>query len=375
MLETGAGLTEVAAVGTEAGRPWHPGSNLLIHGENLAVLRTLRPRYAGQVRLIYVDPPYNTGARYPHYSDRKAPADWLSQLEERIALLREFLRPDGSLWLQLDDRQQAQARLLLDRLFGPGCHAGTVVWRRRKSQANLSRSIAMIHDYILVYTRTPGRPAFNRIRPEVDGIGPFRNPDNDPRGPWATAPCSNRGGRVYPITTPTGRVHLDQWRFTPATYQRLLAQGRIVFPRGGNGKPRYKIYARERPGVIPSSWWDDCGSTQEARREMAALFGDRYAFATPKPEALLARILEIGTGPGDLVLDPFAGTGTTGAVAQKMGRRWLLIEQGDQARSHAFPRLCRVVAGDDPGGVSRRYGWAGGGGFRFLRHLGSEDRA
>lgn len=361
------GLAEIKAYGTEQDRQWHPGANLLIHGENLRTLQAIFPHYAGQVKLIYVDPPYNTGARYPDYPDRMEREHWLAEFRQRLVLLRRLLAPGGSIWVQLDDHQHAYARVLMDEIFGSAAHVATVVWRRRRSQANLAASLSMIHDYILIYAQTPGPLRFNRIQPAIDGIGPFRNPDNDPRGPWATAPCSNRGGSVYPITTPTGRVHVDEWRFSQDTFRSLLADGRIVFPRGGNGKPRYKIFAAERRGVIPNSWWDDCGSTQDAKREMAALFGDRYAFATPKPEALLARILEIGTSPGDLVLDPFAGTGTTGAVAHKMGRRWILIEQGSQIETHALPRLCQVVAGTDRGGVSRRYGWQGGGGFRFFR--------
>jgi len=346
--------------------------NMLIKGDNLLALRTLVEEFKNReekdkVKCIYIDPPFNTGNAFEHYDDNLEHSQWLTMMRDRLALLRHLLREDGVLFLHLDDMEQAYARILLDEIFGrPNC-IGTIIWKRRKSQANLARGISVIHDYIIVYCKDINRVRMNRMRPKQWGLGNFSNPDNDPRGPWSTGPCTNRGGNVYEITTPSGKKYTDEWRFTPETYAKLLKDNRIYFPNGGRGKPRYKIFLleKEKAGVIPSSWWDDCGSTQDAKRHLEEIFKDRYIFDTPKPEELLRRILEISTKPGDLVLDSFLGSGTTITTAHKMRRRWIGIEIGNHADTICIPRINHVISGKDMGGISKIVNWKGGGGFRY----------
>lgn len=340
--------------------------NMLIHGDNLLALKALEQDFTGGIKCIYIDPPFNTGQAFEKYDDGVEHSIWLSLMKNRLEILQKLLAKDGTIWVELDETEHAYCKVMMDEIFQRNNYLGTIVYRRRMSQANLSSSISVIHNFILVYAKSKDAFSLNKLKLDIDGIGDFKNPDGDHRGPYATAPCSNKGGAVYEIVTPTGKRYSDEWRFKIDTYNVLLKDNRITFPKGGDGKPRYKIFKSERSGVIPSSWWDDKEfATQNAKQEMERIFLDRNAFDTPKPEALLKRIVEIASNYGDWVLDSFLGSGTTAAVAHKMGRKWIGIEFGDHANTHCLPRLKKVVQGKDGLALSDALGWKGGGGFKF----------
>lgn len=340
--------------------------NMLIYGDNLLALKALEQDFAEKIKCIYIDPPFNTGQAFEKYDDGLEHSIWLSLMSKRIEILRNLLSKDGTIWVELDEIEHAYCKVMMDEIFNRNNYLGTIVYRRRMSQANLSSSISVIHNFILVYSKSKEGFQLNRINPESSGIGDFKNPDNDKRGSYATAPCSNKGGAVYEIVTPTGKKYKDEWRFKIETYESLLADNRIVFPRNGDGKPRYKIFKSERKGVIPSSWWDEkTFATQNARNEMKELFGKRTAFDTPKPESLLKRILEIASSENDFVLDSFLGSGTTAAVAHKMNRKWIGVELGEHCDTHCIPRLKKVVNGKDKGGITGEVNWKSGGGFKY----------
>ncbi|NCU27447.1 site-specific DNA-methyltransferase, partial [Candidatus Nomurabacteria bacterium] len=309
--------------------------NKLIFGDNLLALRALEQEYTGKVKCIYIDPPFNTGKAFERYDDSVEHSVWLNLIYQRLIILRSLLDNNGIIWVELDENEHAYCKVMLDEIMGRANYIATVVYRRRMSQANLSSSISVIHNFLLVYAKDKSKVSFNKVMSVAEGIGEYKNPDNDPRGPYATAPCSNKGGSRYPITTPSGIVHEDEWRFKQETYDSLFDDKRIFFPNNGKGKPRYKIFQNERNGVIPSSWWDEKElSTQNANKESEDMFDKVQKFDTPKPEYLIWKILSISSNQGDIVLDSFAGSGTTGAVAHKMGRKWIMVELGEHCHSH-----------------------------------------
>jgi adenine-specific DNA-methyltransferase len=278
--------------------------------------------------------------------------------------------------LHLDDSEVHRARSVLDEVFGANAFVTTIVWQKRTSRENRP-AFSSAHDYILVYSPIGGiewKAYRNRLTRRPGG---YANPDNDLNGPWASIPFTAKGHRknqMYPVTTPTGVVYTPPfknrcWGATEPEYRRFLAEGRVYFPNGGNGKPRVKQYEFEDEGVVPDTWWTaaDCSTNDDAKRHVHELFPDQPEFATPKPEQLLQRIIHIATNPGDVVLDCFLGSGTTAAVAHKMDRRWIGIEvSADTIERYALPRLRKVVAADDPGGISDTMGWEGSGSFRVL---------
>ena len=342
--------------------------NMLIFGDNLLALKALETEYTGKVKCIYLDPPFNTGHAFSQYDDNIEHSIWLTLMYNRLLILSKLLSIEGTLWVELDECEHAYCKVMLDEIMGRDNYLATIVYRRRMSQANLSSSISVIHNYILVYAKDIRNSKLNRIITNTSGIGEYKNPDNDPRGNYASAPCSNKGGAIYSIATPSGIMYTDEWRFKEETYLELLKDNRIYFPNNGKGKPRYKIFESERIGVIPSSWWDEKEfATQNANKESKDLFGIVDKFDTPKPEALLERIISIASNPGDIVLDSFAGSGTTGAVAHKMRRKWIMVELGEHCHTHIIPRMKKVIDGTDQGGISKDVNWKGGGGFRYYR--------
>jgi adenine-specific DNA-methyltransferase len=351
--------------------------NRLVFGDNLLALKALEQEFAGKVKCVYIDPPYNTGAAFAHFDDGVEHSLWLSLMRDRLDLLTRLLTREGSIWVSIDDSEMPYLRALLDELLGRHNFVASNVWQKRYSREN-REAIGDVHEYVVVYALD--REVFKAVRNRVpfgeDQAAVYRNPNNDPRGRWRGIPMTAQGYRpnqMYPITTPSGVVHRPPegrcWSTTEDNYQRLLAEGRIYFGRSGDSQPSVIRYLSEVKGVVPWTWWphEECGHTDEAKKEMHELFGRADAFDTPKPERLLQRILHIATNPGDLVLDSFAGSGTTGAVAHKLGRRWLMIEQGEHCHTHIIPRLRKVIDGQDPGGVTDTTGWKGGGGFRYFR--------
>ena len=344
--------------------------NMLIHGDNLLALKSLEQDYAGKIKCIYIDPPYNTGSAFEHYDDNLEHSTWLSLMKPRLELLRNLLAEDGSIWITLDDNEGFHFKLLADEVYGKSNFISTIVWNSRKSKQN-DTLISLSHNYIFVYAKNKDKVCVNRM--PIDDTK-FSNPDNDPRGAWVADPFDApqiRANLEYPIVNPnTGETYLPprgrHWRTTQEEYYKLLNDNRIVFGKTGNSKPQQKrfLYEAQSKGVVSGTWWDDVGTATEATKEIQKLFIKGNLFATPKPERLIERVLTLATNPGDLVLDSFLGSGTTAAVAHKMGRRWIGIELGEHAYTHCYPRMKAVCDGEQ-GGISKTVKWKGGGGFKF----------
>ncbi len=357
--------------------------NMLIEGDNLDALKALLPYYAGQVKCIFIDPPYNTKSAFEHYDDNLEHAQWLSMMYPRLELLRELLHEFGSLWITIDDNEAHYLKVLCDEVFGRRNFVGNVVWEKVYTPKSNGRGLSSDHDHILVYAKSEQwlERGWNLIPRSEEQQGRFKNPDFDPRGPWRTYPLdvrtedgAKREKYRYEVSLPSGRVVRPSpgrhWALPKERFEEERAAGEIYFGKNGDSAPTRKVYLKDaRSGVIARTWWPykEVGGNQDAKREVLTLFGDS-GFITPKPEALIHRILTIATNPADLVLDSFLGSGTTAAVAHKMGRRWVGIEVGDHARTHCLPRLRKVVDGEQ-GGISHTVGWPenGGGGFSFFK--------
>jgi adenine-specific DNA-methyltransferase len=265
----------------------------------------------------------------------------------------------------------------MDEVLGRENFVATCIWQKRYSREN-RETIGDAHDYIIVYARNIDE--FKKIRNKIPldekSEAVYKNVNDDPNGRWRGIPMTAQGFRtnqMYEIVTPTGAKHRPPegrcWSMIEERYKKLLSEGRIYFGKDGSSQPSVIRYLSEVEGLVPWTWWphEEVGHTDEAKKESQELFGKDRVFATPKPERLIRRILEIATNPGDLVLDSFAGSGTTGAVAHKMGRRWIMIESGEHATTHILPRMRKVIDGTDRGGISGSVGWQGGGGFRFYQ--------
>ena len=403
--------------------------NILVHGDNLEALKALLPFYAGEVKCIYIDPPYNTGSAFEHYDDNLEHSTWLNMMYPRLKLLREFMREDGSIWISIDDREGAYLRVICDEIFGRQNFVSNISWQRTYSTRNDAKGIVNEVEHILVYSKREGwQPKKLARTEEMDDK--YKNPDNDVES-WkstdALAPDSvAHQGMVYAIQNPvTGKMiyptpgrhwaydqssilgHLQGWaeyelrdiddaekraaicgvdidevrkgvkaivlskslEESKKSAEAVLKRGqwpKFYFMKGGKGGLARKTYISSVGGVAPTNLFEykDVGHTDEAKKEVLKVFDGQSPFATPKPERLIKRVLEIATDEGDLVMDSFLGSGTTAAVAHKMGRRWIGIEMGDHAKTHCAVRMKKVVDGEQ-GGISKSVKWNGGGGFRF----------
>lgn len=353
-------------------------SNVLAIGDGLDVLGALRfhtPVLEGGIRLVYIDPPFNTQVNFRQYNDSMQRSMWLSMMRDRLISLREHLAPDASIWVHLDDAEVHRARAVMDEVFGEGAFVASVIWQKKTSRDSRA-AFSSNHDTILVYAPSGPRKWKMSRNLLVKDDAFLRNRDDDPRGPWADAPFTAPGYREaqqYDIVTPSGDVLRPprgrSWYATEPTYRALLEDGRIWFPKGGSGSPRIKLFASQIRGLVPFTVWGaaDAGTNDDAKRHLMAMFPDIEVFDTPKPESLLERIIHIATNPGELVVDIFGGSGTTAAVAHKMRRRWIIAERNAQTViDFLLPRLKRVVDGSDPGGVTQGTGWAGGGTFEVV---------
>ena len=348
--------------------------NLLIQGDNLDALKSLLPLYAGRVKCIFIDPPYNTKSAFEHYDDNLEHSQWLSMMYPRLELLRELLAEDGSIWVSIDDNEGHYLKVLMDEVFHRSNFVTTVIWQKADSPRNSARQFSSDHDYIFVYSKQPAWvPSRLPRSEESDSI--YANPDDDERGQWLPGdPYANKpySKGLYSITGPTGRVFSPPpgryWRISEEKLRELDSEGRIWWGPNGDARPSIKRYLTEVSDLVPRTLWgkEAVGSNRTSKNEMRALFPGEESFGTPKPERLIERVLQIATNPNDLVLDSFLGSGTTAAVAHKMGRRWIGIEMGEHARTHCLPRLTKVVEGEQ-GGISTAVNWRGGGGFRFMR--------
>lgn len=357
--------------GVEENITFDNNDNLIIKGNNLIALASILKRYEGEVKCIYIDPPYNTGSDSFNYNDSFNHSTWLTFMKNRLELARKLLNDRGLIFVQCDDNEQAYLKVLMDEIFSKDMFVGTVVYRKRKSQANLSKDLSAIHEYILIYKKS-NLANLKKISTSIN-TKEYSNPDGDYRGLYKTMPCTNKGGALYTIKTPTGKEIKDEWRFKEERFYELLNDNRIVFPKNGEGKPRYKLFLEEKQieGVIVNSWWDDLGTNQDANRDLTKLF-ESNVFSYPKSEDLLRRIIEIATDKNDLILDYHLGSGTTCSVAHKMCRRYIGIEQMDYIETVPVERLKKVIEGEQTG-ISKMVAWNGGGSFVYCELL--EDAA
>ena len=353
-------------------------SNRIVRGDNKTVLETLRAELAGQVRCIYLDPPYNNRESYSHYQDNESHDAWLSSIAACAAILKDFLCDTGSIWISIDDREVHYLKVALDNIFGRKNFVTTIVWQQRTTREN-RKVVSNDHEYILVYAKNYLEFKSTRgLLPWTDEVlARFKNPDNDSRGLWQSVSANAQGGHAtksqfYELVAPNGKRHKPPngrcWIYDKNRMNSEVAKNNIWFGRDGNGVPRVKRFLSDvKRGLTPHTLWlaDEVGTNDSAKKHLLSLLPDNVVFDTPKPERLIQRILEIATVPGDLVLDAYLGSGTTAAVAQKMDRRYVGIEMGDHIITHCVERLRKVIAGEQ-GGISQTVGWNGGGGYKFF---------
>ena len=347
------------------GKPWL--GNMLIHGDNLLALRALEQDFAGQVKCIFIDPPYNTGSAFEHYDDNREHSIWLSLMRERLVILHRLLSEDGLIWITLDDNEVHYCKVMCDEIFGRKNFLGNVIWQHSIQGKNDAKTFSLSHNHILVYAKSDKFIRYKLPREEKHNVN-YSNPDNDPKGSWRSGDVRSpnlRENLKYNITTLSGKIISPPekgWRWSKELLLSKIESGEIFFSSDEKRIIR-KIYLCDQDGRVPDSLWlgEDSGTTREANTELKGL---QIIFGTPKPERLIQRVINISTRPGDLVLDSFLGSGTTAAVAHKMGRRWIGVELGDHAYTHCAIRMKKVVEGEQ-GGISKSQNWKGGGGFRF----------
>lgn len=354
--------------------------NMLIQGDNLDALKALLPYYAGKVKCVFIDPPYNTRSAFEHYDDNLEHSQWLAMIYPRLELLRKLLSEDGSIWVSIDDNEGHYLKVVMDEVFGRSNFIANVVWQKKFSPQNDAKWLSDMHDHVLVFAKNKMDWRPNLLPRSFKQEKNFKNPDNDPRGSWASADytCAKskdeRPNLYYPIRNPfTGKDLWPKptrvWAFDQLATKENEKNGLLWWGiNGDNPVPRLKKFPHDvRQGTVPGTVWlhQDVGNNQDARREVLN-FNQENPFSTPKPEALINHILSIATKENDLILDSFLGSGTTAAVAHKMGRRYIGIEMGEHAVTHCAPRLRKVIEGEQ-GGISEAVGWKGGGGFRFYR--------
>lgn len=348
--------------------------NMLIHGDNLIALQALQQDFAGRIKCIYIDPPYNTGSAFEQYDDSVEHSIWLSLMQDRLWLLKDLLSEDGTIWISVDDDEQAYLKVLCDEIFGRHNFVANVIWEKKYSPQNDAKWLSDSHDFIMVYAKNKNNWHPNLLPRTAEMNSRYKNLDNDPRGPWKPGDVlvktfSETG--VFGITNPnTGQEYFPPegscYRFSKETAAQMLADNRFYFGKNGTGAPQVKRFLSDvKQGMVSKTIWkrDEVGDNQEAKNEVQKIT-PKNAFATPKPERLIQRILTLATEPDDIILDSFLGSGTTSAVAHKMGRRWIGIELGDHAYTHCKVRMDRVIDGEQ-GGISKETKWQGGGGYHF----------
>ncbi len=362
--------------------------NRLIFGDNLLALKALEQEFSGKVKCVFIDPPYNTGSAFTHYDDGVEHSIWLSLMRDRLEIIRRLLSEDGSLWITIDDNEAHYLKVLCDEVFGRGCFITSFIWKKVDSPNDNKGAVAPDHEYVLCFSKTSGSQGFKQRR-DISILDAYRQPDSESDRPYRdrllkkngkSSLRSDRPSMFFPIAAPDGTeifpIHDDgreaRWALGKKAVDELIERGGLVWKlREQDGSKRWVPYTREFAPTNPSrphpTIWNDLDTTRQTKAHQKTLFGEEGVFDTPKPEDLICRVLEICTEQGDLVLDSFAGSGTTGAVAHKMGRRWIMVELGEHCQTHIIPRLQKVIAGEDPGGISKSVDWKGGGGFRYYR--------
>ena len=357
--------------------------NLIVKGNNLLALHALKTQFRGKVKLIYIDPPYNTGNDSFGYNNSFNHSTWLTFMKNRLEVARDLLRKDGSIWINIDDNEADYLKVLCDDVFDRENFIGKVIWQHSIQGKGYSGKFSLHHNYIICFSKSHLFELGLIERTEKHNVN-YKNPDNDPNGPWRTGDIRNalyRPNLIYNLNTPSGKIikpPKNGWRFSKKTMQEKIDKGQIVFNLD-DSKVTYKIYLKDQEGRVPETIWfsDEVGTTRTANTEMKELFGDKI-FNTPKPEHLLQRIIHIGSSEGDFILDFFAGSATTAAVAHKMGRRWITVEQMDYVKDITVERLKKVIGKRikkddemfkaieyDTGGISKSVNWQGGGDFIY----------
>jgi adenine-specific DNA-methyltransferase len=355
--------------------------NMLIHGDNLLALKALEQEYAGKVKCVFIDPPYNTGSAFEHYEDGLEHSLWLSLIKERLVILRNLLSESGTIWITIDDNEAHYLKVLMDEIFGRRHFLANCLWQKVYSERMDATGFSNSHDHVLVYRKTE-KASIKQI-PKEQKAGQFGYFDEltqkyyrrrSLRKEGSESLRSNRPSMWYEIECPDGSKVLPikpdgtegRWRWKKDNIQLRKEELDFVEKEDGKWEIYVKQFINEDATRPPSTFWlqTDVGHNHEAKLE-AKSFNPNDVFGTPKPERLLKHILFLATEKGDLVIDSFLGSGTTAAVAHKMGRRWIGIELGDQCSTHCLPRLQKVVDGEDPGGITKSANWQGGGGFRY----------
>ena len=351
--------------------------NILIHGDNLLALKALEKEYAGKIKCVYIDPPYNTGSAFEHYDDNVKHSTWLSLMYCRLQILKSLLKDDGTIWISIDADESHYLKVICDEVFGRSNFIDEIVWQRSYSPINLKKTLSRAHDTILVYAKDLS-PNFelNKLPRTEEANARYKNPDNDYRGRWKSSDMSVGPAvkeNIYEIITPSGRKVLPpdgrSWVLSKARFEEFVADNRIWFGPKGDSVPSVKRFLSDvKDGMTSMTWWnrDEVGDNQEAKKEIKALGLSDKPFDTPKSERLLQRILTIATNEGDFVLDSFLGSGTTIAVAHKMKRKWIGIELMDTAYTYCKPRMDLIINGKEPGGITKSTNWESGGGYKFF---------
>ncbi|MFH0772377.1 MAG: site-specific DNA-methyltransferase [Candidatus Omnitrophota bacterium] len=348
---------------------------MLIHGDNLLALKALEQDFSGKIKCIYIDPPYNTGSAFAHYDDNLEHSTWLNLMRPRLEILKNLLNEEqGSIWISIDDDECHYLKVLCDEVFGRSNFVANVIWEKKYSPQNDAKWLSDSHDHILVYARNKNAWRPNLLPRTEEMNERYKNPDNDSRGPWKPSDMLRKDVQksgLYSVKTPAGRVCNPpagrSWRIPEYRYHELLKDNRLWFGKDGQGVPAIKRFLSDvQDGMVCKTIWNysEVGTTDESAKEVKT-FNPSDPFATPKPERLIFRILSLASNVNDSVLDSFLGSGTTAAVAHKMGRKWIGIEFGEHANTHCLPRLKKVVDGKDGLALSEVLNWKGGGGFRF----------
>lgn len=357
----------------ETGITLNDDDNLIIKGNNLIALASLLKRYEGKVKCIYIDPPYNTGSDSFNYNDNFNHSTWLTFMKNRLEASYRLLSDDGSIWINIDDDEVHYLKVLCDEIFGRDNFVANIIWKKKFSPQNDARYFSDMHDHILLFAKNKEDFKVNGLPRSEEMDSRYQNLDNDPRGPWTSGDFSVRTyneSTDYPITTPSGRVVNPPtgrcWRASKEKFDEMVDENRIWFGEDGSNVPRVKRFLSEvKQSVTPQTIWDysEVGHNQEAIQNLNKMFGKKI-FDTPKPESLLQRIIHIGSNEDDIILDFFTGSGTTAAVAHKMGRRYIGVEQMDYIQDITVERLKKVLEGEQ-GGISKAQNWHGGGSFVY----------
>lgn len=357
--------------------------NKIIFGDNLLALKALE-EYRGKVKCVFIDPPYNTGSAFQYYDDGIEHSLWLTLIKSRIDILKNLLSDEGSIWITIDDNEAHYLKVLCDEIFGRHNFVANVIWEKADSPKMDAKLFSSRHDHVLIYAKDINKLKFNKIPMDTDELKHYNKVDENGikyylkplRAMGADGNREARPTMYYSLTAPDNTEVFpknadgsdSRWRWSPEKTEK--EKDRIEWVKGKKGwTAYYRVYAKENASKPPETIWfnNEVGTNRTSKAEIKALFKEGKPFETPKPEKLLERILTIATDPYDIVLDSFAGSGTTGAVAHKMGRKWIMIELGEHCHTHVIPRLKQVIDGTDQGGISKAVNWHGGGGFKYYR--------